>query len=63
MSEAEALLEHSPRRDLLIEGLEALSGLVPPATPHHWAEPLIARGASLKECFGLLSSLGLMREY
>lgn len=60
ISEAEELLEQSRHRDLLMQGLHALSGLAPPATPHHWAEPLIARGASLEECFSLLSGLGLM---
>lgn len=60
LEEAEQLLTGSPYRDLLIEGLNGLSAMSPPATPNHWAAPIVERGVPLEDCFALLTKLGLM---
>jgi hypothetical protein len=60
--DANEQLVGSEHRDLLMDGLDRLSGLAPPATPHHWAAPLVQQGVPLEDCFRLLTALGLLAD-
>ena len=62
LAEADEHLVGSPYRDALLEGLDGLSALTPPATPHHWAAPLVDRGVPLEDCLALLASVGLLAD-
>lgn len=62
LAHADELLVGSPHRDLLMESLQALSGVSRPGTPHHWAEELVERGVPLEDCFVYLNSLGLIAD-
>ena len=55
-------LAGSEHRELLMDGLDGLSGFAPPASPHHWAAPLVERGVPLEDCFKLLAALGLLAD-
>lgn len=62
MDEAKEALAGSEHRDLLLSALEGLSAMTPPASPHHWAMPLLGRGVDLDHCFGVLSAVGLIAD-
>lgn len=60
IDEARKALAESPHRDLLLNALEGLSAMTPPASPHHWAVPLLGQGVELDHCFDLLRAVGLL---
>ena len=57
---AEEILAGSPHREALLAALEGLSESSRPASPHHWAQPLVDAGVPLEECFGLLARISLI---
>lgn len=63
MEEARSVLAGSPHRELLLVALEGISAMTPPASPHHWAEPLLQQGVELKYCFEFLSAVGLISDF
>jgi hypothetical protein len=62
MDEAREVLAESPHREVLMVALDALSSITPPASPHHWAEPLLDEGIELEYCFDILSAIGLIAD-
>jgi hypothetical protein len=62
MDEAREVLAESPHREVLLGALDALSSMTPPASPHHWAAPLIDKGVELEYCFDMLSAIGLITD-
>lgn len=62
MDEAREVLTDSPHRDVLLGALETLSSMMPPASPHHWAAPLLDKGVELEYCFDILSAIGLIAD-
>lgn len=60
MDEASEMLAGSQHRETLLDAIENLSAMKLPPSPHHWAEPLIARGVPLDSCLDVLSALGLI---
>jgi hypothetical protein len=62
MDEAREQLACSEHRQVLMDGLDGLSGFTPPPTPHHWAAPLVERGVPLENCLELLEELGLLAD-
>ncbi|MFC5550286.1 hypothetical protein [Massilia aerilata] len=60
LEEAQEVLAGSPHRDVLLDALDNLSAMNSPASPHHWAEPLVKRDVPLEACFDLLSRVGLL---
>lgn len=62
MGDAREVLAESPHREILLGALDALSSMTPPASPHHWAEPLLDEGIELEYCFDILSAIGLIAD-
>ena len=60
LSEAKILLKDSPHQHVLQEGIDGLSAMDLPLSPHHWAAPLVAGGVPLAECLALLTELRLI---
>lgn len=60
MDEAREVLAESPHQDLLLNALAGLSAMTPPASPHHWAMPLLDQRVELECCFNLLLAVGLI---
>jgi hypothetical protein len=62
IDEARQVLADSTHRDLLLNALEGLSAMTPPASPHHWALPLLEQGVELEYCFDVLCAVGLIAD-
>lgn len=62
IAEARQVLAEFPHQDLLLDALEGLSAMTPPASPHHWAMPLLDQGVELESCFALLDAVGLIAD-
>lgn len=60
MYEAGEMLAGSRHREPMLTAIESLSTKNRPPSPHHWAEPLVARGVPLGSCLDVLSALGLI---
>lgn len=62
MDEASRVLAGSSHRDLLLDALESISAMTPPASPHHWVAPLSDQGVNHDYRFDVLSAVGLIAD-